>query len=246
MPKRRVRALLLSAALALATGAAPAARGDAGRRAGQGLPDQPAARRRAARRCAASTRACRRRAPTAGRRSAPAVERRRRQRVRDLREQALVAARRAQRQPRGLRQRPDQGGAGGGAQHHRRRPRRPEGRRAAGALQRGAGLCRRAPRPGVRAPRRQRRRAPAGDAARHREPLRGRRGDPHRRQPEPVPPRRVALDAGGRGGAARDLARGLPRRRGHAAGQPRAAAAAAAAAGDRSPRRPRSRCSATR
>ena len=62
-------------------------------------------------------------------------------------------------------------------------PRRPEGRGAAGAVQRGAGLCRRAPRPGVRAARQQRRRPAERDAARHAEPLRGRRGDAHRRQP---------------------------------------------------------------
>ena len=49
----------------------------------------------------------------------------------------------------------------------RRRPRRPEGRRAAGALQRGAGLCRRAPRPGVRPARQQRRRPAERDAGRH-------------------------------------------------------------------------------
>ena len=44
------------------------------------------------------------------------------------------------------------------------------------------------------------------------EPLRGRRGHPHRRQPERVAPRGLALDAGRRRGPARDLARGLPRR----------------------------------
>ena len=82
-----------------------------------------------------------------------------------------------------------------GAQHDRRRARRPQGRRAAGAVQRGQAYVDVLQRPGVRPARQQRRRPAERDAARHAEPLRRRRGDPHRRQPEPVAPRGVALDA---------------------------------------------------
>ena len=145
-----------------------------------------------------------------------------------------------------LRQRRDQGGDRVGAQPDRRRPGRPEGRRAAGALQRGAGLCRRAPRPGVRPARQQRRRPADRDAGRDAEPLRRRRGHPHRRQPEPVAAGRLALDPGGGPGAARGLARRPTGGGRRAAGQPRAAAAAAAAAEVARTRRPRSGCSATR
>ena len=168
---------------------------------------------RPARRCAASTRPCRRRAPTGGRRSAP---RRLATTQTDARGDRGPARQHAQAALNAsllvFDNGDDQGGDRVGAQPDRRRPRRPQGRRAAGALQRGAGLRRRAPRPGVRAPGQQRRRAPGRDAGRDPEPLRGRRGDPHRRQPEPVAPRRLALDPGGGPGPARDLARGLPRR----------------------------------
>ena len=74
-------------------GAGPAAAETPGRRAGQGLPDQPAARRRTAPRCAASTRACRRRGPTAGRRSTPACRRRRRRRPRTSRKTSSTSCR---------------------------------------------------------------------------------------------------------------------------------------------------------
>ena len=96
-----------------------------------------------------------------------------------------------------LRQRCDQGGGRVGAQPDRRRPGGPEGRGATRALQRGAGLCGRAPRPGVRAAGHQRRRSAGRDAGRDPQPLRGRRGDAHRREPERVAARGVALDLAG-------------------------------------------------
>ena len=164
MHRQTLKSLLLSSTLAVPSSPwaarAPARAGLPRRRAGQGLPDQPAAGiepRGAARR---------RRDPAAGARRAPAAGRRlgqrrrpdrppRRSRTSSTSAQAALNASLLH-----LRQRRHQGGGRVGAQPDRRRPRRPQGRRAAGALQRGAGLRRRAPRPGVRAPGQQRRRAP--------------------------------------------------------------------------------------
>ena len=207
--------------------------GEPRRRAGQGLPDQPAPRIEPG----GAAQARRERAAGA-RRQAAAGRRRRLAVVADdggglQGRPAQPGPGGAEREPAPLRQRPDQGGGGVGAQPDRRRPGRPEGRRAARALQRGAGLCRRAPRPGVRPPGEQRRRPADRDAGRDAEPLRRRRGDPHRRQPERVPARRLALDAGRRRGRARDFAPELPAGGRHAAGRPRAAAADAAGAGRR-------------
>ena len=198
-------------AVALPTGAR---RRQPRRRHGEGLPDQPSARRQPRR--AAQPRRERppgpRRPAAAGQRRPPAPRRARRPRTsRTDRLDSIQAQLQASLVIF------DSGSTKAaiefGAQPDRRRAGRPQGRRAARALQRRPGLRRCAPRRGVRAPRRQRRRPPERDAARHPEPLRRRRGHADRRQPEPVAPRGLALAARvGQGRARRSRARPTARR----------------------------------